>query len=126
LERSAPHRFGKHNRLLNAAAFGRVFEKATRSRDKWFTVLCRENDDGPARLGLAISKKHCRKATARNMIKRAVRESFRQHQAALSGLDIVVINKSAAADAARGQLSDSLEKHWRQCQKTTGSAGPQV
>ena len=73
MERSTEHRFGKHNRLLNAAAFGRVFEKATRSRDKWFTVLCRENEDGPARLGLAISKKHCRKATARNKIKRIVR-----------------------------------------------------
>ena len=103
-----------------------MFEKATRSRDKWFTVLCRENDDGPARLGLAISKKHCRKATARNKIKRIVRESFRQHQAMLSGVDIVVINKPAAADAAREQLSDSLETHWRQCQKATGNAGPQV
>jgi ribonuclease P protein component len=126
LERSTPHRFGIHNRLLNAAAFGRVFEKATRSRDKWFTVLCRENDDGPARLGLAISKKHCRKATARNRIKRTVRESFRQHQVTLSGLDIVVINKPAAAGAARGELSDSLENHWRQCRKATNSAGAQV
>jgi ribonuclease P protein component len=126
LERSTPHRFRKHSRLLNAAAFGHVFEKATRSRDKWFTVLCRENDDGPARLGLAISKKHCRKATARNRIKRTVRESFRQHQVTLSGLDIVVINKPAAAGAARGELSDSLENHWRKCQRVTGNAGPQV
>ena len=109
MESSTAHRFGKHSRLLTAAAFDRVFEKATRSRDKWFTVLCRENDDGPARIGLAISKKHCRKATARNKIKRIVRESFRQHQAMLSGLDIVVINKPAAADAAREQLADSLE-----------------
>ncbi len=111
---------------MNAAAFAHVFEKATRSRDKWFTVLCRENDDGPARLGLAISKKHCRKATARNKIKRTVRESFRQHKAALSGLDIVVVNKPAAADAESGQLSDSLENHWRKCQRVMGNAGPQV
>ena len=35
-------------------------EKATRSRDKWFTVLCRKNDLAIARIGLAVSKKLCR------------------------------------------------------------------
>jgi len=36
--------------LLDAAAFGRVFKKANRSRDKLFTVLCRDNDAEIARL----------------------------------------------------------------------------
>jgi ribonuclease P protein component len=81
--RTALFRFKRHNRLLNAAAFGRVFEKANRSRDKWFTVLSRKNGGHEARLGLAISKKHCRKSTSRNTIKRIVRESFRQHQATM-------------------------------------------
>jgi len=101
--------------LLNAVAFGRVFEKAKRSRDKWFTVLYGENGGQQARLGLAISKKHCRKATSRNTIKRIVRESFRQHQAELQGLDLVVINQLAAATATRRQLFDSLAAHWRRC-----------
>ena len=109
------NRFGKDNRLLNAAAFGRVFDKATRSRDNLFTVLCRRNDTGVARLGLAISKKHCRRATARNRIKRIVRESFRQQQTQLTGLDVVVINRPAATQAGNRQLFDSLERHWRRC-----------
>jgi len=100
---------------LNAAAFGRVFKDAKRSRDKWFTVLSRNNEAQHARLGLAISKKHCRKATSRNTIKRIVRESFRQHQAELQGLDIVVINQPAATTATRRQLFDSLAAHWRRC-----------
>ena len=79
--------------MLDAAAFGRVFKKANRSRDKLFTVLCRDNDAEIARLGLAISKKNCRAATARNRIKRIIRESFREHQAILSGLDVVRMNK---------------------------------
>ncbi|MDX1507243.1 MAG: ribonuclease P protein component, partial [Woeseiaceae bacterium] len=77
MEDSARHRFGKNRRLPDAAAFGRVFEKARRSRDTWFTVLSRDNELACARLGLAISKKHCKKATARNRLKRIVRESFR-------------------------------------------------
>ena len=100
---------------MNAAAFGRVFEKANRSRDRWFTVLCRENGGQHAKLGLAISKKHCRKATLRNTIKRIVRESFRQHQANLQGLDVVVINQPAATAATRRQLFYSLAGHWRRC-----------
>ena len=110
-------RFGKENRLLDEAAFGRVFKKATRSRDKLFTVLCRHNEHGVARLGLAISKKNCRRATARNRVKRVIRESFRRQQAGLANLDIVVINRPAAAAANNQQLFASLEGHWRQCQK---------
>ena len=124
---SERHRFERHDRLLTAAAFGRVFKKANRSRDKWFTVLCRDNvsceENGGcgtkggagARLGLAISKKHCRKAPARNRIKRIVRESFRHHQAELGNLDVVVINQPAAATATNQQLFDSLASHWTRC-----------
>jgi len=124
---TARRQFKRHDRLLTAAAFGRVFEKANRSRDKWFTVLCRDNescrdydsseatDAVGARLGLAISKKHCRKATARNRIKRIVRESFRHHQADLGNLDVVVINSPAAAAATSRQLFDSLAGHWTRC-----------
>ncbi len=103
--------------MLDAASFGLVFEKATRSRDKWFTVLCRPNDMAISRLGLAISKKQCKKATARNRLKRIIRESFRHHQDELEGLDIVVMNKAAAADEKNDALVKSLEVHWQQCSK---------
>ena len=118
--RNALFRFRRHNRLLNAAAFSRVFENANRSRDKWFTVLSRDNGGQDARLGLAVSKKHCRKATSRNTIKRIVRESFRQHQAELRGLDVIVINQPAATTASRRQLFDSLAVHWRRCSRQSG------
>lgn len=82
-----------------------------------FTVLCRSNENRPPRLGLAISKKHCKKATGRNRIKRLVRESFRTHQRQLNGLDVVVINQAAAATTPADELSESLERHWRRCRK---------
>jgi ribonuclease P protein component len=117
LTSSSSNRFQKTNRLLDAAAFGRVFDKATRSRDNLFTVLCRPNDDATARLGLAISKKNCRRANARNRIKRVIRESFRQQQHLLSGLDVVVMNTPAAAMASNAEMFASLDKHWTRCSR---------
>ena len=111
------NRFEKRHRLLNEADYGRVFRKATRSRDSLFTALCRHNDNNTPRLGLAIAKKHCRRATARNRIKRIVRESFRQHQALLAGLDIIVMNQPAAKAASNQELSASLETHWQRLSK---------
>ena len=83
-----------------------------------FTVLCRPNEEQNPRLGLAISKKHCKHATARNRIKRIVRESFRQHQVLLAGLDIVVMNQPAAKSAKNEQLFASLDCPWRRLSKT--------
>jgi len=117
LDLSALQRFRKTSRLLDARSFARVFDKATRSRDKWFTVLCRKNDLERARLGLAISRKQCRKASGRNRIKRIVRESFRTHQDELNGLDIVVMNRAAAAEADNKELFTSLMTHWQRCAK---------
>ena len=119
------YRLKKDNRLLNAGAYGRVFKKATRSRDKCFTVLSRCNDMDIARLGLAISKKNCRLATDRNRIKRVVRESFRHHQAALAGLDVVVINQPAARAAGNQQLFNSLTGHWERCKRAMREKGAQ-
>jgi ribonuclease P protein component len=115
LEPSSERRFPPEHRLLDARSFSRVFDKAARSRDRLFTVLYRENDAGIARLGLAISRKHCRKAVERNRIKRVVRESFRHHGELLAGLDIVVLNQAAAAAATNGAMFDSLAEHWRRC-----------
>jgi len=111
--------------LLDAAAYSRVFKKAARSRDKCFTVLCRANDGGMARLGLGISKKNCRAANGRNRLKRLVRESFRLNQAALAGLDVVVINQPAARNSNNRQIFDSLDGHWQQCMQAVAEQEPQ-
>ena len=99
-----------------------MFKKAHRSRDKLFTVLCRANEGGAARLGLAISKKNCKAATGRNRIKRLIRESFRQNQATLEGLDVVVMNQPAARNSNNRQIFDSLHGHWQQCASARDAA----
>jgi ribonuclease P protein component len=117
------YRLRNNNRLRTAAGFARVFKKATRSRDKWFTVLCRDNDTQVARLGLAISKKHCKTATGRNRIKRIVRESFRNAQHRLAGLDVIVLSQPATAAADNRRLRDSLATHWQRCGHEQGRKG---
>ena len=116
-------RFRRSSRLLDSPAFSRVFKKANRSRDRVFTVLCRENGGQEARLGLAISKKNCSLAVGRNRLKRLVRESFRHHGTALTGLDVVVLNQPDAKRTGNKALTQSLERHWQQCQSAqTGRA----
>jgi ribonuclease P protein component len=106
-------RFRKPNRLLNAASYARVFKRARKSSDDFFSILWRPNGLPEARLGLAISKKHLRRAVDRNRTKRIVRESFRVHHDDLSGLDLVVLGRRQLQTAERAQLRCSLEKHWK-------------
>jgi ribonuclease P protein component len=108
-------RFRRQNRLLDSSAYTRVFNRAKSSRDKMFTVLYKDNGEQGARLGLVVSKKHCKLAVGRNRLKRLVRESFRHHCNALHGLDVVVLNRPPAMRANNRALFDSLQKHWNHC-----------
>ena len=124
----ANRRFRRRSRLPDSSAYSRVFKKAQRSRDMMFTVLYKKNGKKNARLGLAISRKHCPGAVGRNRLKRLVRESFRQHRTDLDGLDVVVLNRPAAMRASNKELFDSLHKHWQRCHSALdadpGAQGP--
>jgi ribonuclease P protein component len=78
-------------------------------------VLAIRNCQPQARLGLIVAKRHLKQAVKRNYIKRAIRESFRQHQERLSGLDLVVLLKRKPDEQFKGQvICKCLEKHWAQ------------
>ncbi|MEE9158266.1 MAG: ribonuclease P protein component [Gammaproteobacteria bacterium] len=105
--------FGKETRLSRPKDYQRVFESACRSVDGCLIVLARENGLDHARLGFAISRSHIKTAVNRNCIKRLVRESFRNHQAELRGLDIVVIARKSTAGFTKQSLLSSLSHHWQ-------------
>lgn len=67
-----------------------------------------------ARLGISIARKAVANATARNRIKRQVRESFRSHRARLPAVDIVVQAKPPASVMDNPGLRRSLEWHWQE------------
>ena len=103
---------------MNAAEYRQVFSSNSRSSDKNFTVLAYYSGSDVARLGLAIAKKHTRRAVDRNRIKRLVRENFRHSKAALAGYDLVVMAKPGTASFSNLNLSNSLQAHWQQILKS--------
>lgn len=115
--------FSQRSRLSSAGAYQRVFNNACgKSSDRTLMVLATTNGLKHARLGLAIAKKKLPAATARNRIKRVIRESFRHHQQSLCGLDIVVLNNANAGSTVNNELFRILETHWNvvitQCRKS--------
>lgn len=73
-----------------------------------------------ARLGIVVAKKNVRLAVARNRLKRIVRETFRQQQECLQGLDIVVVIKKdfAAEPQATNGLPELLQRVGDKCCKS--------
>ena len=134
MSQSSDTRFQRSSRLTNAFDYTRVFEKNSRSSDRYFTILFRENSGSDstrsksgsgknlnseiqvtevsARLGLAVAKKCAKRAVDRNRLKRLARESFRQHKQSLAGFDIVLLARHASVPATNQELLKSLEKHW--------------
>lgn len=90
--------FPRHVRVRARADFDRIFADAKRTAAPLLAVhLLRE--PGPARLGLAVSRKVDRRAVGRNRIKRVLRETFRHLQPQLTPGSYVVVARPAAADA---------------------------
>jgi ribonuclease P protein component len=99
-------------RLGKPGDYKKVFAKPVKSVDNFFTLLAIKNDSEHPRLGLAIAKKIIRKAVTRNLIKRAIRESFRLQQHQLINIDIVVLARKDAVNASPAVFKKSLDKHW--------------
>jgi ribonuclease P protein component len=55
-----------------------------------YTFYLQQRNEGAARLGLLVTRKHAARATERNRIKRCVREAFRLEQTALGPIDLLV------------------------------------
>jgi len=110
-------RFPRALRLTRAREFSRVFQRAVKSSDDCFTLLAAANQLGHPRLGLAVSRKHARRAVARNRIKRVVRESFRLHQHQLGPVDVVVLARPGLENKTTAQMHASLRRHWARLQQ---------
>ena len=81
-------------------------------------ILVAESSHSTARLGLAVARKHARKAVDRNRIKRIVRESFRLASSnSLPAYDLVVLNRKQTHQLSNSQLFASLQQHWEKVQQ---------
>jgi len=111
--------FSRRYRLTTPAEFGRVFQQAKRSGDRFFTVLWRPNEYASARIGFAIAKKRISHAVGRNRVRRIARESFRHQRETLAGVDVVLLANSSADKASNKELRKSLERHWENIRVAT-------
>lgn len=92
------------HRLRRSTDFTSLLNTGSRHSDASFSLFYRPNERRFPRLGLAVSKRVARHATARNVIKRQLREAFRTLIGSLPPLDIVVLLRPRAADMAPDRL----------------------
>ncbi len=99
--------------MLIPSDFQRVFKQGRKQRGALFTLFSCTNGKLNARLGLAIAKKHVPLAVDRNRVKRMIRESFRYHQEALKGTDIVVLMQRQVPELSKSSMQEDLNQQWQ-------------
>lgn len=80
-------------------------------------MLALPNQQGHPRLGVALTKRHVRKAVERNRIRRQLRESFRQHQNSLDSFDVVILGRAGIDKVTSKELRAVLDSGWESLAK---------
>ncbi|MEM1145591.1 MAG: ribonuclease P protein component [Pseudomonadota bacterium] len=124
---SVPKKFTRQHRLLSAGEFRNVFsspEFRSGNRIALCLARCRTTNSTSrchseptvieSRLGLAIAKKHLRKAVERNRMKRIARECFREQRHLMAGAqitaDVVILSRPNARHANRQQIRSAINQ----------------
>jgi len=115
-------RLGRNARLASAPHFKRAFAAGVRSHGPAFTVLAVSNGLARPRLGLAVARKHLRRAVDRNRAKRRIRESFRKNQRLLCGLDVVVMTRPGVSRCRPEAYEAMLRTQWRDIVRRSSAA----
>jgi ribonuclease P protein component len=107
----------KEQRLIQASLFGEAFAQKRNFVGRFMVLWLRTGQDAALRLGVVTSKKVSNRAVDRNLVRRRLREIFRQHRAELSGpFDLVII-------ARQNLLAASYADVEREFIRLAGKAG---
>ena len=80
-------------------------------------ALFKPNQRPQGRIGLVIAKRVAKTAVSRNRIKRVLRESFRQNQEQLKGLDIIIIARQQCDTLDKTKLRRGIDLLWENLRK---------
>lgn len=119
------HCFSRVYRLTTKADYTAVFNERLKINQGCFLVLYKYNDKTYPRLGVIISKRIVKKATARNYLKRIIREGFRVRKLELKGLDLVVMLRPGYKLTDKIKLQKELDSLWKRlnCAVSSYSSG---
>ncbi len=93
------YEYPRTHRLLRPGDFRLVFNNAAfKAQHAALLLLAKPNTCGHPRLGFVIAKRNVKLATARNCLKRVMREQFRLQQGSLPGVDLVIVARRPLAD----------------------------
>lgn len=106
---SRPFRLSPERRIKKRADYERVQQRGRRVSCHHFVVLFQGSLSGGSRLGVTITRKVDPRATARNRLRRRVRELFRKNfPRILAPLDFVVIARNGATSLSFGEVESEL------------------
>ena len=101
--------FTKEQRLLTPAAFREVFDAPERKlHQSHLMAFVRANSCNQPRVGMAITKRKVPTAVSRNLIKRQIREQFRNTASRIENKDIVFIVKRSISDIDKKELKNQI------------------
>ena len=118
-------RFPRSVRLVRSEDFAVLRRGGKSLAGHYFHVQYRINSEFCfARLGIAVARRVSKKAVIRNCIKRQLRESFRQQQASLPNIDVLVIARPSAAEQVPSALQADLINIWHRLAALKRDASP--
>jgi len=106
-------------RLSAPGHYQSVFDAPTyKVNGRAFLLLARVTEAEYSRLGIIVAKKHIRRASHRNRVKRLVREHFRLTDLSVH-LDLVVLARAAADQMDNAGVREDLTALWQKLERAT-------
>ncbi len=102
----------KKEHLLKSGQFNHIFNNGNKLRFKGYSIFFEESHLNLNRLGLVVPKRYIKLATARNRIKRLLREAYRLSKPKINtGYDIVLyVNKDINTLVQAEEIVSCLQK----------------